>query len=60
MSNHLRVEPAVRPVNTLSANFTAVYDWAVTADQSSDNLDSSGRDKKKKLNKVLFCFGNPT
>ena len=41
------VEPAVRPINTFSANFTAVYDWAVTADQSSDNLDSSGRDKKK-------------
>ena len=37
MLNHLRTQPAFRPINTLSANFT-VCDWAVTADESSDNL----------------------
>ena len=56
MLNHLRAQPAFRTINTLSANFTAVYDWAVTKDESSDNL----RFKKKTLNKVLFFFGNPT
>ena len=30
---------SVRPINTLNhANFTVVYDWAVTADESGDNL----------------------
>ena len=61
MLNHLRAQPAFRTINTLIANFTAVYDWAVTADESSDNLKFFRPWlKKKKLNKVLFFFGNPT
>ena len=29
---------SVRPINTLNANFTVVFDWAVNADESGDNL----------------------
>ena len=63
MLNHLRAQPAFRPINTLSANFTVASDWAVTADESSDNLRffrQLKKKKKKKLSKVSFCFGNPT
>ena len=60
MLNHLRAQPAFRTISTVSANFTAVYDWAVTADESSDNLRFFRPWlKKKTLNKVLFFLWKP-
>ena len=56
MLNHLRALSVFRPINTLITNFT-VYDWAVTADESSDNLRlfrpllKKKKKKKKKTKK---------
>ena len=40
--NHLRAQPAFRVLDqsalSLGENFTVVYEWADTADESSDNL----------------------